>query len=260
MANPKILIAAGCSFTQVPQKPSHKNWPLFVSKELQLKSFYLGTGAADNGIIANKVLFQLDHCLNNLRYQPKDLLVGVMWSGCSRHHFYLSNEPISYCKTDNGYTNGDGTMYAGIPNKVVSHRHYYFVQDGWADELSEKYYKIFYDDMGAVINSFKNMLLVQSFLKANNINYFFTEALLGDSPRFVYKKLITHNPDDVNEAKFLYDLIDHQQFLPVESMGKWNIESKLPFIDNDSHPTTEMSERFAHLVIIPHLKKKGYVK
>jgi hypothetical protein len=43
MANPKLLISCGCSYTQVPN--TAQNWPVHLTNYLNCDTLYLGQGA-----------------------------------------------------------------------------------------------------------------------------------------------------------------------------------------------------------------------
>jgi len=248
VANPKILIAGGCSFTQVPN--NNKNWPIFLRDKLKMQAYFLGAGSAGNDLISKRVIHRVIQCLKIQKYKPEDLLVGIMWSGVDRGGYYLSNPPLNYFKIDTG-----GEYFYGNPNSISSELKYYIVKPGWEDELSNVYYKHFYDEIGNLIDTLEHVLRVQWFLKLHNIKYFFTNYhdLDAFSGEFFHEHL--KHP----EVSYLYEQIDFDNFLPVKTMGDWNLESGFTFPSQDNHPTSEMSEGFVDRVIIPHLKKKGYV-
>lgn len=253
MANPRIIIAGGCSFTQVPS--NEYNWPWFLSSALNSSAFYLGTGCSDNNLIANKVLNKLSEIQKSKQYKNEDLLVGVMWSGVSRNTIYLQEPPISYTKIETNESNINHlseNQHTGNPNRTSHLRHYYMIAPHFQDQLAQLYYKHFYDDIGGIIQSLKNMLLVQNFCKMNNIKYFFTEYSTDTVTNLDVKDHI--------DVKFLYDMVDFNEFLPIKNMFDWcKNESGLRHRPNDDHPTSQMSKKFTLEVIIPYLKKKGYI-
>lgn len=254
MGKPRILIAGGCSFTQYPQANTN-NWPYYLSRDCNFSTFYLGTGSSDNSLIAHKVMNQLSIIIKSQQYRKEDLLVGVMWSGMSRHSVYLQKEPYSYTRLPR--PEGDpnhlkSNQFVGNPNRTSELANYYLVNAWMTDELSQLYYKHFYDDVGAALSTLKNMLLVQNFCKLNNIPYFFTE--------YNYDTISNLDIRNHIDVKYLYDCLDFDHFLPVDNMGNWCRESGLPYLKkDDDHPTSEMSEKFTQTVIVPYLKSKGYV-
>ena len=85
MKNVKCLITAGCSYSQVPNRDV--TWPVHLNEYLKPeKVYYLGQGAAGNGIISRKVIHALTEALKT--YRPEEILVGIMWSGFNRRDIY----------------------------------------------------------------------------------------------------------------------------------------------------------------------------
>lgn len=241
MANLKYIVAAGCSFTEYPQNDRFNNWPGQLSRYLNCESasYFLGKSSADNSYIANSVLHTLSKIDKN---DYSDILVGIMWSGVNRMSFYLTTPPDDYSDFDCDYNP------AGFINK-----NYYLVGPNWKDELAINYYKNYYDDIGSLIITLKNMLLVQNFLILNNIKYFFTEYSQDCISR---KKELLEHPD----VAFFYNLLNKSNFLPVVDMSDWiDNNTNLQYYPDDSHPTPDMSREFTFRVIIPHLKSKGYI-
>lgn len=238
----KILISGGCSFSQVPS--FYKNWPYFLSKNINYYPFYTAEAAYNNDIIANKTLYYLSKCLSH--FDSKNILVGVMWSGVSRNCFYFSKEPEWFSKLPSN----EKQLYR---SSIVEKNNYYLIQSHIKNNsLVDFYYNNLYDDVGSLINSIKNILLVQNFCKIKNVRYFFTEY----SHDTVTNNFLKNHSD----VKYLYNLIDLDHFLPIKNMREWCVESGLKYkIENDDHPTSEMSEMFSQTVIIPFLKKKNYI-
>lgn len=255
MENPKLLISTGCSFTQYPN--TRTNWPFYLTQRLSCDSYYAGTGCADNDFIANKTLYQLDKAILQNNIDPKTILLGVMWSGLGRKSVYLQNPYIDFYHIKH-YEDQNQHWFCGNPNRIVDEANYYFINPQWKDQLSDLYYRYFYDEVGAAINTIKNMLLVQNFCKVNNIKYFFTEY----AEDTIRTSADLENPD----IKYLYDMLDLTNFLPISNMDYWNQHQSgysFPVTDDgifDNHPTNEMSEKFVDVVILPHLKSKGYVE
>lgn len=249
MAKHRILIAGGCSFTQYPNQ--EYNWPYFLSKELEYSTYYLGTGASDNSLIANKVLNQLQFIKKSQQYKSKDIIVGVMWSGMSRSCVYLQQPPLSFTKIEGADEPNELNQHVGSPNRVTHLKNYYLLQSHFQDGLSQNYYKHFYDDVGAAINTIKNMLLVQNYCKLNNIAYFFSE--------YSHDTITNLDIKDHIDVKFFYDMIDFEQFLPIKHMFDWCLnESGLKHRYKDDHPTSSQSLKFVDNIVIPFLKNKGY--
>lgn len=246
MANPKILIAAGCSFTQVPGD----NWPVFLRDSLDMLAFFDGAGSVGNDIISKRIIFRVNQCLTVQKYRPENLLVGVMWSGVSRKSVYLTHEPVDYYQWDPHKLTH---WFYSQPCSVGAEQKNYLMHPGWNDELSQTYYKHYYDDIGLYINTIENILRIQWFLKMHNIKYFFTTYNYDSLDGIDYVQYNDHT-----DVKYLRDQIDYTNVLPITNMYDWGVKQNLKF-DSGHHPTPEMSKAFVDRVILPHLKSKGYV-
>lgn len=267
------FVAGGCSFTQYPrsqvlnpttgQEVEFNNWPFHVENFLNCNTYYLGHGSADNNFIANRVLYCLQQLLKVTN--PKEILVGVMWSGVDRSSFYLSEEPVNFCdhpKSFNLDKSKYGTSFwqvAGNKTHVAHEQNWYLVHPNDETTFAENFYKHYYNPIDALIRSLKNALLVQNFCKLYKINYFFTEYYDGS--------ITSHANLNHPDVEYFLQMLDRSQFLPVKNMADW-IEKNTKFkymsiphlgIIKDYHPTTEMSYAFTEQVIIPFLKNKGYV-
>jgi hypothetical protein len=255
MGKINLLISQGCSFTQVPN--TNKNWPIFLRDKLGVPAFFDGIGSAGNDLISRRTIYRVHQCLNDKKIPAEKLLVGVMWSGVNRHSFYLNREPINYTKLSEAAP--DELLHSiGNPNAIIdgTKRNNYIISPHWKDELSTTYYKKFHDEIGSLLYTLEHVLKVQTYLKLNNIKYFFTNYNYDTFNAALYKSFRNH-PD----LKYLYDQLDYENFLPVEHMGIWNREeSGLKFeMPDDDHPTDEMSRMFTEKIIMPHLEQKGWL-
>lgn len=269
------LVAGGCSFTQYPREilldpaTNHyvrcDNWPVHVTNFLNCDTYYLGHASADNSFIANRVL----NCLQKLvrKVSPKEILVGVMWSGIDRNSFYLSEEPVDFSILPNSFlTDIDTSKYntktwqtGGNKTHITSNQNWYLFSPRSESKFATNFYKHYYDPVNALIQSLKNVLLVQNFCKLNKINYFFTE--------YHYDSITTHPNLNDPDVDYFAKMLDRDHFLPVKNMTDW-IHTNTNFnyfsiphlkIAKDYHPTTEMSYAFTEQVIMPFLKNKGYI-
>lgn len=241
--NIKLLLTHGCSFTQVPN--ADLSWPVPLGKALGVETEYHGRGACGNGIISRSVIYTVTEALK--KYKPEELLVGIMWSGYDRHDFFLSNPPEDYEVIE-------GSPYYKNPQWITSTNNskYYVTNKHWNDGLTEKYMKTFFDDHGSQLLTLEHILRTQWFLKFNNIKYFMTRYARD----VMDMRIISSDPD----TTALYELIDFDNFLEVDNMDVWAIETGLPYrIPGDQHPSTEMHQLYVDTVILPHLHKKGYI-
>ena len=262
--NIDLLIAAGCSFTEVQHPYSdmgteipiadypdvYFTWPVHLMHHLKCKTDYQGRGGAGNRIISTAAIHSTLEALKT--HNRDNILVGIMWSGSYRHDVYYSEPLLDYHEVNNEYV-----MSMHNPTSIVgvNNRNYYKVMPYWDDELSKTYYKNTYDDRGSLIATLEHILRTQWFLKVNNVKYFMTSHHPFAIPE-------THkNHPDVN---YLWDAIDWDSFLPVKNEWDWlkenvdaNLDSRIG--TSNPHPTTEMNQRFTNEVIIPYLKERNYI-
>lgn len=246
----KCLITAGCSFSQVPNRDV--TWPVHLNEALNPeKVYYLGQGAAGNGIISRKVLYHLTEAQKT--YSNDEILVGIMWSGYDRRDlFSFKKEPtniIDYGCQSNQYRN---------PCAVIEDANYNIVNRHWHDELTESFNVIFRDE-DCLMVTLEHILRIQWLLKLNNIKYFMVPYdfdvwipfVFGDYDKF---RLINSSKD----LEFLYNQIDFSCWLPIENMYDYaKFESSFDFaVPNDPHPSTEQHKEMVEKVLLPFLKTK----
>jgi hypothetical protein len=238
----KLLITAGCSFSEPPN-----SWTKALSDAMDIKTLFLGHGAGSNGIISKKVIYNTTESLKT--YKPNEILVGIMWSGASRSEFYSQVQIESY-----------GSWFHN-PLTIVEDKNYYLLNTHWDSIYCDSYYKNLYDMVGSVIKTIEHILNVQWFLKSQNIPYFMTEYYKDVFEReytLFYKgsyiKIVDH-PD----VKYLYDLIDFDNWIDAEDCQTWVMKySNLLFPkENDPHPSYEQHKIYTENVIIPFLKRKN---
>lgn len=240
----KLLITAGCSFSQVPN--ADITWPVPLGRALDVDTEYYGKGASGNGIISRSVINGVSNALQT--YSSDEIIVGVMWSGFDRLEIYNSNPTIPYEKLKKSnpyYTNPQWVATPEISNYVLINPH-------WQDEYTTTFLKNYYDPVWAGILTLEHILRVQWFLSSNNIKYFMT----GYAHNVFPYSYIKTTPD----LKYLYNLINWDNWLIVRDMDKWAQMTGLSYSrPNDGHPSSEMHQLFVDTIIIPHLKTKGYI-
>lgn len=248
MKNVKCLITAGCSYSQVPNRDV--TWPVHLNEYLRPeKVYYLGQGAAGNGIISRKVIHAVTEALRT--YHPSEILVGVMWSGFNRRDIYSRN------KLDTTIIEYDTEVYRN-PLKVVDKNEYHLINQSWNDNLTVFFSKYAYIQEDALMITLEHMLRTQWFLKLNNINYFMTEYdydCLDIGP--VRQELVTSTKD----LAFLYNQLDKSKWLPIKNMFDYAKEvSQFDFArPGDSHPSTEQHKEMVETVLIPFLLENRMV-
>lgn len=234
-----LLITGGCSFTD---ESCHKSWPFFVAKGTSSILKNTGLGSSGNGLISKRVIYEVDKFLKN--NNAEDLLVGIMWSGFTRHEIYQERPidlgPYNWAKTNTNFVKDS-------PGAWI------MVNWGWDNHYAKNFYAEF-DIVNGAIQTIEHILRTQWFLKIHNIKYFMTTFTSETIPI----DLQTHP-----EIKWLYDQIDFDYFLPVLGEYEWCFNKDTP-IDTRTwtgdwlHPETEHHESFANNVILPWVKDRYF--
>jgi hypothetical protein len=248
MKNIKCLITAGCSYSQVPNRDT--TWRVHLNEWLNPeKVYYLGQGAAGNGIISRKVVHALTEALET--YKPEEILVGVMWSGHNRREIYSKNRLdttiIEY-----------GTEVYQNPVKIVDKHNYHIVNVHWNDNLTTNFVKHAYIREDSLMITLEHVLRIQWLLKLNNVKYFMTEYDYDTFDSAPFKKELLNSDKDLT---FLYNQIDRSQWLPINNMYEYAKEksgfkhARPP----DPHPSTEQHKAMVEKVLIPFLLENKLV-
>ena len=246
----KCLITAGCSFSQVPN--DDVTWPVHLNEALNPeKVYYLGQGAAGNGIISRKLVYTLTECLKT--YSSDEILVGVMWSGFERRDLFSYNkEPTTIINvgfTDDEYRN---------PCAVVKNNFYNIISQEWNDELTQNF-NLVYREEDSLMITLEHILRVQWLCKLHGVKYFMTEYdynVFASYELAIKNKLVLVNTSE--DLKFLYNQIDFSHWLPIENMYAYaRFESQYDFArPPDNHPSTEQNKEMVEKVLLPFLKNK----
>lgn len=236
----KCFISAGCSFSQVPNYDT--TWPVYLRDCIVPECvYYLGQGAAGNGIISKKTIYTVSKALQI--YEPQEILVGIMWSGHDRANFYFDDLLMKHTELHGGenYCN---------PVRVAKDYKNYLVNFHWDDQLTRTYLKYFYNETASIIATLENILRTQWFLQSLHIPYFMTEYSYDCLPR-------DETYLDHDEIKYLYDMIDKSYWVPIDNMYKYAVDTGIPFPrQNDNHPGSVHHEKFVQEMLLPWLYRK----
>lgn len=263
----KILITSGCSFTESVyasegDNQTTKTWAYHLGRYLNLNHNYdfinKAIGSQGNGLISRGIMYQVTEELKTRN--PKDILVGVMWSGVDRHDYRCESPELSEFvikKVDNGWMENPTKFIPSADKKWIVMNHHWANPDtnNRINTEAELYYRNFHDTIGSYIYTLEHMLRIQYFLKNFNINYFFT--IYQDH---VFEREFINNP----EVLYLYKLLDKTQFLPVTSEYTWCVESRTDeeywiYPHPANHPSSTHHKSFTDQVILPWLKSKNYI-
>lgn len=247
MENPKLLITAGCSFSYHPADSKNITWATFLDNYLKISTLHLGHGGAGNVTINRKLIHTITESLK--KYTPEDILVCIMWSFPERYETIIS---------------GKKPLLQYYENKILANlspygltssfnRCHYLLNPSNEDELTKYYYKYFFDTIQAQITTLENILMVQWFLKDLNIKYY----MMSVSETTLETKLCTHP-----EVNYLYKLLDQNYFLmTTNAIEYFKIKSKFKDLEwINGHPVTLQQQDFCDNIVIPNLKKLGYIE
>ena len=174
----KYLITSGCSFSETHM--SHQeSWPQHLLKSLPKHSLISkGLASQGNGLISRGIIYEVSKKLKE-GVPPKNILVGVQWSGPDRIDF-LFDDP-QYDKhnlikdagmfDDNKATNWDGWM-ENPTGFIEDDKNWVIANFGW--RFGQKYYKLWHSKDQGSIYTLEHILRVQWFLEKHNIKYFMT--------------------------------------------------------------------------------------
>jgi hypothetical protein len=210
-------------------------------------------GSQGNGLISRGIIYNVTQALKT--HQPKDILVGVMWSGSDRHDFRCTDPNLLGFVTKrikNGWMkNPTGFVKDADPNWVILNK-------GWDNPEAEAYYRTFHDNIGSSIYSIEHVLRTQWFLQSRGVPYFFSD--------YIDNNLVAVENLQHDEVKYLYEQIDRGQYLPVTSEYNWvRNNSKLlhlwptEALKGPWHPKTEHHKEFTDQVIMPWLQLREYL-
>ena len=201
---PKLLITGGCSYSQVPN--TDVSWPQHVQNYIDPDHhIHTGKGATGNEIISHRVIYKVNKALEQ-GFNPEDILVGVMWSGCDRMammttnfdklweeatiigsdvkeewtedwlgdynmpEFYERDNPQLLAKHIHRYgTNSPSWIAGGTKPKSYN---WHTLNAHWTDKLTIKYFEDFINPEYALIRTCEHILRTQWYLKSHHIKYF----------------------------------------------------------------------------------------
>jgi hypothetical protein len=242
-----MLITGGCSFSD----PRYNTWPNFLSDHLNdFQTVHTGMGSQGNGLISRKIIYSLQKCLAQ-GADPRNILVGVMWSGPSRYDLFSDTSPPGY----NDSSNKELSLYEN-PTKFVEEnkeKQWYIFNHHWQKTyFNNTYYKMYHNEIMHQILTLENILRLQWFFKSMNIRYFMSCY----TSKVFFKPILDHP-----EIKYLYDLVDFDNFLPVDGEYEWCRDYSsfaFPNLD-DMHPGPDQHRDFVEKIIVPWLTEKKFI-
>jgi len=262
MKNVKLLITAGCSFSQVPNRDI--TWPVPLNKAIGGEVMYLGQGGAGNGIISRKVIYHVTEALKT--HKPEELLVGIMWSGCERREIFTEEDIDSYKL----YYGPNHESYSN-PVRVASERNFHIMNPSWTNnEFTDNYFKHAHNMYDGLLNTLEHIVRTQWFLQLHNVPYFMTQFHYSCLDTIPWQKpwentkvdsTKKHTISASKDLSFVFNQIDFNQWLPIDNCHDWcKHESGKDFArPPDPHPSTEQHEELVKRVILPFLVDKNMI-
>lgn len=248
--NYKILVSTGCSFTA-----EYNKWNQFTAEGLNIPYVNYAKGSAGNAHISRSLVYGVYKALET--YDPSEILVGIMWSGKDRYDNYYADISAPKFKEKLIYNFVEDDLNGGYV-RIMHHT---------PDWYSTPFFRLYYDEVGACIHTFDQILKAQWLLESHNIQYFMTCYDLNVLP----EEELTDHPS----LKHLKAMINWDKFLPVNNCFDWCVKSGIPgyFPDEPSrlagednpnkilqvaatHPTPQQQQGFAEQVILPFLLEK----
>lgn len=236
----KLLLTGGCSFSECIS-PWISTWPKHLAIHLNnYTHISKGMGSQGNGLISRSIIYQLTESLKIA--DPHNILVGIVWSGPSRHDFYLNQPP--------NLLNNDG--WIENPTGFTKNKNWIIVNHNWSNQYAKMYYSTFFDEVGSVIYTIEHILRTQWFLEKYNIPYFMSTYTSEAIPKSVGRH---------QDVKHLFDQINFDNFLPVDGIYEWcRDHSGLEFPSpDDNHPSSEQHGLFTEKIIMPFLQERNLI-
>lgn len=235
-----LLITSGCSFSECVSPASHiSTWPRHLSTHLRCKHISSGLGCQGNGLISRKVIYDVDRMLRS--HSADELLVGIMWSGISRHEVYVDLPDMKMENKDRWQINPSRFVNGSTGAWTIINHH-------WSMPTSQMYYQHFYNDHYGQILTLEHILRVQFYLQNKKIRYFMTTFMES----VLIPELLAHP-----ECKYLNEMIDTSAFLPIKGMSEWcRDNSEHAFGSDGIHPSTMQHKEFTDKVILPWLSDR----
>jgi hypothetical protein len=235
----KIFVSAGCSFSK-KIGPNNVPWNDYLANYCNpIKHISKGLGSAGNGFISRSVIYEVSKLLKDTN--PKNIVVGIMWSGPIRQEFYWDNAEREH-KWDDGIDN----EWFKLPANFKENDNGSWIRLPSIWNTSDTYYKHFYDSTHGQITTLEHVLRTQWFLDKHNIQYFMLQYM---DETFAKK--------DLPQCKHLTEQIDWTKFVTNIGCYEWVTNKDLRLIDETNHPTTEAHELFTNEVILPYLNAKN---
>ena len=263
----KYLVTSGCSFTDSSSGLA-ATWAVHLEDSTGLILNNYGLSSSGNGLIYRQTMYGVDKLLSE-GVNPKEILVGVMWSGANRQEIFTTEDSKFLLRKIANYCNLD--IYGREPQGLKGLRNpYKFVPDSvgqwiiqnanWPDVLSQLATQINCGVSGCVL-TYEKILALQYYLESVGVDYFFTSFFGGGT--FPLDKV--NLPADIS---WMHKLVDWEKWLPIDGQFEWcydrgikdyGLEGISTSRLDAKHPLSEHHKMFTEEVILPHLQKRNLI-
>jgi hypothetical protein len=202
----------------------------------------LADGGAGNNFICRRTL----NYLEQVRPNPSETLIIVMWSGTSRIDVPVSAEWYKHIKTTFGYGCTDGTcnwIHTGSSGNVP---------------VLENLCKT-NDNQSLCVDSLQNFILLEAYLQSKGYPYLFTSYVnyWGEDHEYCATTEVDPNIGYHCKNISLYKNFDFSNWFFINDKRDCFGEFALDDIRNrdDAHPSPDTHQRFAREILLPRVQQ-----
>jgi len=260
----KILLTGGCSFSAPYSEDWKKTWTDYINKKYNFDGFvHTGLGASGNELIAYRLLYYIQKLLELQKDEEIEIYSAVMWSQVDRIDLFTNNDSLNM-DTDNGNI----VDFESIDSNIVFKSEDTFVQkvnsfmgknSGFirpggkpydedfyrTDNPKQRkwlvdYYNQHYTDEYAIIQTLKNISLIQSQCIKHNIKC----LMFGMENLFENERI---NIDHYPKSKSFLNIVDWDKFIFYEGNNGLYEYTQLNGLDtweDNFHPHSSTHKHF----------------
>lgn len=249
----KNFVANGCSFTEHVNHPNGviKTWATWLAEELAVENHVnlANSGAGNNYIYQSTVSY-----LEQMRPDPAETLVIIMWSGPARIDVPISQSWFNYMTPQlNMVTqSANGSHWVSSGGASGSWR-----TTALGQKIFSHLYKIS-DPADLCLSSLRNFVLLEGYLKSRGYRFLFTSFVNYWTDQTPLNSLIR------DESNMGYHCKNHPEFQNFDFSNWFFVNNAKDCIgefarnDNsilDPHPTVSMHQKFAREIVLPRVQQ-----
>lgn len=234
----KNLVTAGCSFTLDNYQ---KTWANFLSEKLGYKLTNIAARGAGIDFVFTRLLFQLHE------YNPD--LVVLMLPSMDRFDWYVDKEHllVNEAKSIASWQNGKNPTLVDVDGQLNDNSGF-SLTGGNPRGYKKSWFKYYHSESFAMLNYWRTVIGIQSFLQAKQVPYYITLAY--------DKEQLTEQPINItgynNSYKFLHELCDWSRFIFYkDTKGFLSFTKDNNFIFNKNYPIECAHQQWVNDILIP---------